>query len=75
MIEFYLRRILSDNDMNQIELSRQASVRAATVNKYYHSKSKMVSLRHLSRFCAVLDCEIGDLMGYAVAEEEDNEKN
>jgi len=64
MIEFYLRRILDDNDMKQVELARQTMIRPATVNKYYHNKPKVVSLKHIDRFCGALECEIGDLMTY-----------
>lgn len=62
-------------------LAREAGISPTTVMKYaYDPEVQMVSLKVLAQLCAVLGCEIGDLVEYTPPEaldsfEEEGEEN
>ena len=69
MIKIHLAHLLSQRSMSQAQLSREAKIRAATINEYYHDEAKRINLTYISKICAVLDCEVGDLLEYVPEDE------
>lgn len=55
-----LWKLLIDKDMSRADLRRAIGISPATASKL--SKGELVSTDVLTRICAVLDCDIGDIM-------------
>jgi len=55
---------MGDLRINQAELARKTQIRPATINEYYHELVERVNLDYISRICAALDCEVGDILEY-----------
>lgn len=62
MIKINLSRLLGERRMTQAELAQKTGIRAATVNELYHDMAERVSLEHLDKICAVLNCELHELI-------------
>ena len=69
MIKIYLKQILEDLEMTQVELSRKTGIRPATINEIYNEKIVRINLLYLNKICKVLDCTIEDLFEYIPDEE------
>lgn len=48
--------------MTQAELARRTGIRPATINEMYNEFSERINLEHIDKICAVLDCDISDLL-------------
>lgn len=55
-----LWKLLIDKDMNKTELAKRAGVSTYTVTKL--AKNQGVNVSALQKICAVLECDIGDIM-------------
>ena len=55
-----LWKLLIDKDMNKTELAKRAGVSTYTVTKL--AKNQSVNVSALQKICAVLECDIGDIM-------------
>ena len=55
-----IRNILTDSDMHDGDLIRQAKITSNIVAKM--GKGEDVSMESLRKICIALDCEIGDIM-------------
>lgn len=64
MIRIRLSTLLGEKRWPQAELARRTGIRTATINELYHEMSERVSLEHLDRICAALDCDLPDLIVY-----------
>lgn len=64
MIRIRLSTLLGEKRWPQAELARRTGIRTATINELYHEMSERVSLEHLDRICAALDCDLPDLIEY-----------
>ena len=62
MIRILLSTRLGELRMKQIELSRAAGIRAATINGYYWDLVDKVSLTDLDLICEALDCDISEII-------------
>lgn len=62
MIRILLSTRLGELRMKQIELSRAAGIRAATINGYYWDLVDKVSLTDLDLICEALDCDISEIL-------------
>ena len=69
MIKIYLRQILEDLEMTQVELARKTGIRPATINEIYNEKIVRINILHLNKICKALDCTIEDLFEYIPDEE------
>lgn len=64
MIKIHLSRILGEKRWSQAQLSRLTGIRPSTINDIYNEFVERINLEHLSRICAVLDCEVSDILEY-----------
>lgn len=55
-----LWKLLIDKDMSRADLRRAIGISPATASKL--SKGELVSSDVLARICAILECDIGDIM-------------
>lgn len=62
VIRILLSTRLGELRMKQIELSRAAGIRAATINGYYWDLVDKVSLTDLDLICEALDCDISEIL-------------
>lgn len=57
-----LNEILERKNMTQRELSRLANIRPPSIHEMCHNLTVRLPLDNLARICAVLDCDISDIM-------------
>ena len=55
-----LWKLIIDKDTTNVEVRKAAGISPATFTKL--KKSELVSLDVLIKLCAILDCEIGDII-------------
>lgn len=64
MIRIYLSKILGEKRMSQAELARKTGIRPNTIGEIYNELIERINLDHLDKICAVLNCNISDLIEY-----------
>lgn len=57
-----LWKLLIDKYMNKVELRDAVSITPATLAKM--EKNQNVNINVLEKICHILDCNIGDILGY-----------
>lgn len=62
MIRICLDSVLSKRNMTRYELSKRTGIQYQIIDNYFKNKVKRYDGYVLERFCAVLDCEIGDIL-------------
>ena len=62
MIRILLSRKLGELRWTQADLSRKTGIRPGTINEYYHELSTRINLDHLDRICAVLGCDLSEIL-------------
>lgn len=62
MVRIKLSTLLGERRMTQAELARRTGIRPATINEMYNEFSERINLEHIDKICAVLDCDISDLL-------------
>jgi DNA-binding Xre family transcriptional regulator len=60
MIKFQLEQLLEGRSLYW--LSQQTGVRWATLSKMQNGKAQRVNLEDVDLMCAVLQCQVGDLL-------------
>ena len=71
MIRIKLSEILGRKKMTRKKLAELANVRPNTIGDMYNEKVRKIDLDTLDRICAVLKCNISDLLQY---QDENGEK-
>lgn len=66
-----LWKLLIDKGMKKMELREQLEISNSTLAKF--SKNEPVALTVLEKICALLDCQIGDIVKYVPDEPQDQE--
>ena len=66
-----LWKLLIDKGMKKMELREQLEISNSTLAKF--SKNEPVALTVLEKICALLDCQIGDIVNYVPDEPQDQE--
>lgn len=64
MIIFHLDELLFKNRMSQSALCKLTGIRPGTINDIYHNMAERVNLEHLNKICAILECDLHDLIKY-----------
>ena len=64
-IEVRLERLLEERGMTLTELSQRVSVTMANLSILKNGHAKAIRFTTLTRLCEVLECQPGDLLGYA----------
>lgn len=59
---FTLQSVLDNKGMSRRELSRLSGVRHQTINDMCNNSSIYLPLENTAKICAVLDCEISDIL-------------
>ncbi|MCP2168096.1 helix-turn-helix domain-containing protein [Goodfellowiella coeruleoviolacea] len=63
-IEVTLDRLLRERGMTLTELSQRVGVSLVNLSVLKNGRARAIRFSTLSRLCAVLDCQPGDLLGY-----------
>jgi putative transcriptional regulator len=63
-IRVRLRELLEKRGMAQTELQAKSGLGYSTINALYHGKTERVEFATLGALCAVLGCEVGDVIEY-----------
>ena len=71
MIRIKLSEVLGRKKMTRKKLAELANVRPNTIGDMYNEKVRKIYLDTLDRICAVLKCNISDLLQY---QDENGEK-
>lgn len=71
MIRIKLSEVLGRKKMTRKKLAELANVRPNTIGDIYNEKVRKIDLDTLDRICAVLKCNISDLLQY---QDENGEK-
>jgi putative transcriptional regulator len=61
-IRIRLRELLEKRGMAQTELQARSGLGYSTINALYHGKTERVEFATLEALCAVLGCEVGDIL-------------
>jgi putative transcriptional regulator len=69
MIKILLSTRLGERRWSQADLSRATGIRAATINEIYNECTDRISLVHLDRICAALDCDVSDVLVYTPSDD------
>lgn len=71
MIRIYLSKILGEKRMSQAELARKTGIRPNTIGEMYNELIERINLDHLDKICAVLNCNVSDLIEYIPTKRDD----
>lgn len=71
MIRIKLSEVLGREKMTRKKLAELANVRPNTIGDMYNEKVRKIDLDALGRICAVLKCDVSDLLQY---QDENGEK-
>jgi putative transcriptional regulator len=61
-IEIHLDKLLADRGMTLTQLSEQVGVTIVNLSVLKNGRAKAIRFSTLTRLCAALDCQPGDLM-------------
>lgn len=64
MIQFKLDELLTARDWTVYRLSKESGIRQDVIATYRNNTVKRAVLAHVSEMCAVLECNIGELMEF-----------
>ncbi len=67
MVRINLKRLLDSRKMTQSELASAAGIRPSTICDYCHNTAVSIKLEHIDRICAVLGCNVGELICYSTS--------
>ena len=62
MIRILLSKKLGELRWTQADLARKTGIRPNTISDIYNEMSDRVSLEHLDRICAALDCDLAEIL-------------
>lgn len=64
MIRIYLSRLLGEKRWSQADLARQTGIRPTTISEMYHEFIPRITVEHLNKICAALECKLDELIEY-----------
>ncbi|MFK0117121.1 helix-turn-helix domain-containing protein [Streptomyces sp. NPDC090994] len=71
-IEVHLDRLLAERGMTLTELAQRVGVTNVNLSVLKNGRAKAIRFTTLTRICAVLRCQPGDLLSYRPAPPADN---
>lgn len=63
-VQINLKEIIDTKNISRSKLSTMTALGYDIINRYYNNKVNRIDLDVISRFCYVLECNIGDLLKY-----------
>jgi putative transcriptional regulator len=63
-VEVHLDRLLAERGMTLTELSERVGVTVVNLSILKNGRARAIRFSTLTRLCAVLDCQPGDLLSY-----------
>lgn len=63
-IIIHLEELLKERGLSKNKFSQRAEMQRTQLNKYLNNEVALLSVDVLARMCAVLDCEISDILEY-----------
>ena len=63
-VKLKLKRALQRAGTNRDRLAVLVNANFSVIDKWYHGEAERLDLDILARICDVLDCEIGEILGY-----------
>lgn len=64
MIKIKIDKLLKSKDKNPFWLSMQTGIASQNIYNLVNGKTAMLRFDTLSKLCAALDCQVGDLLEY-----------
>lgn len=64
VIKIHLSRLLGERRWTQSDLAKATGIRPSTIGDYYHEMADRMNLNHLDKICAVLGCQVSDILEY-----------
>ena len=69
----HLDELIKKKGISKSKLSQRAELQRTQLNRYCKNEVTRFDADVLARLCTVLDCEIGDLLEFVPAEENQNQ--
>ena len=69
MVRLTIDRILTERGMTRYELSKRTDIKFQTIDRYYKNRVVRYDSYILDRICAVLECNVCDVLEYTKDEE------
>lgn len=68
-IKIHITRLLEERGLSRSEFCRMVGLRPAQLDRYCNNTMRRLDSGALDKMCAVLDCDIGDLLEYIPPDE------
>ena len=69
MVRLTIDRILTERGMTRYELSKRTDIKFQTIDRYYKNRVVRYDSYILDRICAVLECNVCDVLEYTKEEQ------
>ncbi len=69
MVRLTIDRILTERGMTRYELSKRTDIKFQTIDRYYKNRVVRYDSYILDRICAVLECNVCDIIEYTKDED------
>ena len=69
MIRLTIDKMLKDRGITRYELAKRTEIKFQTIDRYYKNRVIRYDSYILDRICAVLECNVSDIMEYVKDEE------
>ena len=73
IVRNHLAELMEKKEISKTKLAQRAEMQHTQLRKYYKNEVTRFDADVLARLCTVLDCEIGDLLEFVPAEENQNQ--
>ncbi len=69
MVRLTIDKMLKDRGITRYELAKRTEIKFQTIDRYYKNRVIRYDSYILDRICAVLECNVSDIMEYVKDEE------
>ena len=70
MVRLKIAQYLDEHNITRYELAKRTEVKFQTIDRYYKNRVVRYDSYILDRICAVLECDISDIIEYVKDEEQ-----
>lgn len=64
MMKICLRKLLEDRMLTQADVAEMSGIRPSTICDMCNGNTKSLRITSIDKLCAVLDCDVGDIIKY-----------